>query len=83
MGEQLRINKQTRGTELPWSNGIVEKHNSVIGNMMENVLADINHSLQLALGQCLSTKNALLNSYGYSSNKLVSVWMQSEFFVSY
>ena len=50
MGEQLRINKQTRGTELPWSNGIVEKHNSVIGNMMENVLADINHSLQLALG---------------------------------
>ena len=50
MGEQLRINKHTRGTELPWSNGIVEKHNSVIGNMMESVLADINHSLQLALG---------------------------------
>ena len=71
MGEQLNINKHTRGTELPWPNGIVEKHNSVIVNMMKKVLSDINHSLELALGWCLSIKNALLNSYGYSSNKLV------------
>ena len=39
--------------------------------MMEKVLADVNCSLEVALGWCLSTKNDLLNSYGYSPNQLV------------
>ena len=71
MGEQLNINIRTTGAESPWSNGIVGKHNSVIDNMMEKVLADVSCSLEVALGWCLSAKNALLNSYGYSPNQLV------------
>ena len=35
MGEQLNINIRITGAESPWPNGIVEKHNSVIGNMMK------------------------------------------------
>ena len=54
MGEQLSINIRTTGAESPWSNGIIEKHNSMIGNMMEKVLADVNCSLEVALGWCLS-----------------------------
>ena len=40
----------------------LQKNNSVIDNMMEKVLADVNCSLEVALGWCLSAKNALLNS---------------------
>ena len=71
MGEQLNINITTTGAESPWSNGIVKKHNSVISNLMEKVLADVNCSLEVALGWRLSAKNSLLNSYGYSPNQLV------------
>ena len=53
MGEQLNINIHTTRAESPWSNGIVEKHNSVIGNMIEKVLADVNCSLEVALQRML------------------------------
>ena len=42
---------------------VVEKHNGIIGNM-KKVLSDV------ALAWCLSAKDALLNSYCYSSNQL-------------
>ena len=71
MGGQLNMNICTTGAELPWSNGIVEKHDSVIGNTMEKVLADVNCSLEVALRWCLRAKNALLNSYSYSPNQLM------------
>ena len=35
---------------------------------MEKVLADVNYSLEVALGWCLSGKSALLKSDGYSPN---------------
>ena len=41
MGEQLNINVKTTGAESPWSNGVVEKHNGIIGNMMEKVMPDV------------------------------------------
>ena len=39
--------------------------------MMEKVLSDGGCSLEVALAWCLSAKNVLLNSYGYSRNQLV------------
>ena len=71
MGEQLNINIKTTAAESTWSNGIVEKHNGVIGNMMGKVMPDIGCSLEVALAWCISAKNSLLNSYGYSPNQLV------------
>ena len=38
MGEQLNINIKTTAAESSWSNGIVEKQNGVIGNMMKKVM---------------------------------------------
>ena len=49
MGEQLTINIKTTAAELPWSNGIAEKHKGIIGNMMEKVLLDVKCSLDVAL----------------------------------
>ena len=71
MGEQFNINVKTTSAESPWSNGIAEKHNGVIGNMMEKVLSDVGCSLEVALVWCLRAKNILLNAYEYSPNQLV------------
>ena len=49
MGEQLNINVKTTGAESPWSNGVVEKHNGITGNMIEKVLSDVGCSLEIAL----------------------------------
>ena len=71
MGEQLNINIKTTAAEPARSNGIVEKHNGIIENMMEKVLLDVKCSLDVAMIWCLSAKNSLSNSYGYSPNRLV------------
>ena len=71
MGEQLNINIKATAAESSWSNSIVEKQNGVIGNMMEKVITDAGCSLEVALVWCISAKNLLLNSYGYSPNQLV------------
>ena len=71
MGEQLNINTKKTAAESPWSNGIVEKHNGIIGNIMPKVLSDGKYSLDVALARCLSAKNSLFNSYGYSPNQLL------------
>ena len=71
MGEQLNINIETTAAESPWSNGIVEKHNGIIRNMVEKVLLDVKSSWGVALAWCLSAKNSLLNSYRYSLHQLV------------
>ena len=39
--------------------------------MMPKVLSDVKCSLDVALAWCLSAKNSLFNSYGYSPNQLV------------
>ena len=71
MGEQLNINIKTSAAGSPLSNGIVEKHNGIIGNMMKKVLLYLKCSLYVTLVWCLSAKNSLLNLYGYSPNQLV------------
>ena len=69
IGKQLNINIKTTAAESLWFNGIVEKQNGVIGNVMEKVMSDVGCSLEIAW--CISAKNSLLNSYGYSPNQLV------------
>ena len=55
MGEQLNINIKTTAAESPWFNGILEKQNGVIGNVMEKVMSDVGCSLEIAW--CISAKN--------------------------
>ena len=71
MGEQLNINIKITAAESPWSDAIAENQNGAIGNMMEKVMLDVGCSLEVALAWCISAKNSLLNSCGYSPNQLV------------
>ena len=57
----------------PFSNGIVERHNAIIGEIIPKLVADsdINCSKDLAVAWACSAKNSLLNHNGYTPNQLV------------
>ena len=59
LGELLNIEVKTTGAESPWSNGITEQHNGIIGNMVDKILHDQNCSVELPLAWAVSAKNSL------------------------
>ena len=70
-GEKLNINIKTTAAESPWSNGLVERHNCIIGSMIDKTVRDINCSLELALSWSLAAHNSLANVHGFSPFQLV------------
>jgi len=70
LAEQFGITIKTTAAESPWSNGIVERHNLTISNMLDKVLHETNCSFDLALSWCINAKNSLANVHGFSSYQL-------------
>ena len=71
MSELLNTEIITTGAESPWSNGITEIHNAIIGQMVDKVMNDVKCSIHIAVAWCVSAKNLLKNVYGFSPNQLV------------
>lgn len=71
MCENLNINFITTAAESPWSNGLVEKHNHIIGEAVYKVMEDIKCSVEVALCWATNAKNSLQNVYGFSPYQLV------------
>ena len=69
--ENLNITIKTTAAESPWSNGMVERHNGIIGESVAKIINDINCTLNVALSWALSAKNSLQNFHGFSPNQLV------------
>ena len=63
---QFNVCVKTTATESPWSNGLVERHNLVISDMLEKVLDSEKCDFDLALSWCIQAKNGLLNVNGYT-----------------
>ena len=58
--------------ESPFSNGLVERHNFIIADMMDKVLEESQHlDMDLTLAWCLNAKNSLANVHGFSPFQLV------------
>ena len=70
LGEALNIKIQTTGAESPWSNGIVERHNLVLSEMLNKVLEEQHCNFEVALAWCLNAKNSLQNVHGFSPFQL-------------
>ena len=70
MCESLNITYKTTAAESPWSNGIVERHNLIISQMLDKVLYETNCSIDLGLAWCINAKNSLDNMHGYSPYQL-------------
>ena len=71
MSENLNIEIMTMAAESPWSNGVCERHNAVIGDMVTKIVAETKCPLDIALAWTVNAKNSLCNAYRYSPNQLV------------
>ena len=69
--EKFNVSLETTAAESAWSNGLVEKHNGVLNNMLQKVMKDANCSADIALNWALAAKNCLLNVFGFCPNILV------------
>ena len=66
MGEKLNTTVKSTAAESPWSNGVNERHNVILGEMVKKTLEDSKCSLQVAVAWAVSAKNSLANVNGYS-----------------
>ena len=69
--ENLNINLMTTAAESPWSNGLVEKHNGIVGEAVAKIMQDIHCSVEVALCWAINAKNSLQNIHGFSPYQLV------------
>ena len=70
MCESMNITVKTTGAESPWSNGLVERHNLIINEMLDKVLKDGSCDFEVALAWCVNAKNSLQNVHGFSPFQL-------------
>ena len=73
MSDQLNIFVRSKAGESPWSNGITERHNVILGYMISKLLLDESNKypIEIIVAWAVSAKNVLHNCYGYSPNQLV------------
>ena len=69
--EAFNINQKSTAAEAPFSNGICERHNLLIGEMTQKIIEDVGCSLQTALMWAVHAKNSLINIHGFSPYQLV------------
>ena len=71
MGEILNIEVTTTAAYSPWSNGVCERHNLTLSEIIHKVKQDRNCTWDMALQWALMAKNSLSNVHGYSAHQLV------------
>ena len=55
----------------PWSNGLCERHNQTLTNMLLKIKNDVKCDSEIAFAWAICAKNALINNNGYSPAQLV------------
>ena len=71
MAQNLNIVMRTTAAESPWSNGLNEWHNGILGEMVKKTLEDTHCSFEIALAWAISAKNTLHSVHGFSPNQLI------------
>ena len=71
LGDHFGVNLMCTAAESPWSNGICERLNCIIGISVQKIVSDTKCNLTVALSWAVSARNALQNVPGYSPNQLV------------
>ena len=71
MAQNLNIVVRTTAAESPWSNGLNERHNGILGEMVKKTLEDTHCSFEIALAWAIRAKNTLHSVHGFSPNQLV------------
>ena len=64
-------NIRTTAAQSPWSNGLVEPYNGVLGNTVRKIMSDKpNYSLETSVAWAIAAKNSLKKVYEFSPNQL-------------
>ena len=71
LAESFNIKILTTAAESPWSNGLVERHNATLAEVLHKVLAENKTNFETALAWATHAKNALNNVHGFSPAQLV------------
>ena len=71
MCENFNIEIKTTAAYSPWSNGLLERHNYTLTEMMLKIKADRQCDWETTLNWALMAKNCLSNTHGYSAYQLV------------
>ena len=71
LGEAFNFKVMTTAGESPWSNGICERLNGILGTLVSKIVDDVNCDVYTALAWAVSACNAFDNNSGYSPNQLV------------
>ena len=66
MCEKLNIRFILTAGSSPFSNGLVERHNLVLGDMLDKVLDDIDCGIGIGIAWCVNAKNSLQNIHRFS-----------------
>lgn len=66
MCEAYGIVVLTTAAESPWSNGLCERHNAVLADMLQKVTEEQNCTLPTAICWAIHAKNSLSNVHGFS-----------------
>ena len=66
MCETLGITVKTTAAESPWNNGLVERHNLVISEMVDKIIDETDCGISLAVSWYVNAKNSLHNVHGFS-----------------
>ena len=59
MVENLNTVINTTAAQSPWSNGLNERHNRVLGEMVKKTLEEAGYNFEVALSWAVNTKNIL------------------------
>lgn len=71
MAENFKIEVKTTAAYSPWSNGLLERHNKTLTEILLQLREDNKCDLETSLNWALMAKNALNNVHGYSPYQLV------------
>ena len=71
MCQNFNVDTRTTAAQSPWSNGVVERHNGILGEMVTKTMCEGKYPFEMVLGWAVSAKNTLSSIHGYSPNQLV------------
>ena len=71
MAENFNIEIKTTAAYSPWSNGVVERHNAIMTEVIKKVKASNGCDWSTAMDWALMAKNTMQSVHGYSPHQLV------------
>ena len=70
MYETMNITVKVTAAESLFSNGLIERHNMIIANMLDKILEDQQLGLDIALSWCLKSRQIIKTSTSKRANKM-------------